>query len=188
MRRAASSSGSARRKGLSSEDLELEEIELKRRQANKLKRQSRRSFRNIHTLTDVSCTGVDRSEKALTEPEPFNFATDARLRARAQPETTEAVAAKSHAMVTRAELKPTKPRPFRFHSKPAEPKTNVAPYVSLAAAVEQFQNKTPARFHQRAPKENTFMPQVRDVVILLWGSVRRLVADRKRKTLAGLKR
>jgi hypothetical protein len=152
---------SQKRPSMTSEERELEEIEQKRREASRLKRRSRRSFRAVHSVTDISGNEVQRSEKELTQPEPFHFATDERLRARGALAQPEPFKPKMHTMVTRGEVRtgPTKPRPFRFHGKPTEVK-DVQPFVPMAAAVEMFQKQTPQRFRHGPAKENVFKPQV----------------------------
>ncbi|XP_039219792.1 targeting protein for Xklp2 isoform X2 [Crotalus tigris] len=145
-------------KGKSTEMLELEKMQKLQQEVVELRRKNEESLR-------VAIAGPGHPVKAashITKPMDFHFCTDERIKqhSEGQPaaeykELDFTAALRKHPpSPSRVSKGPTIPKPFNL-SCGNKRKLDEAPaeYVPLAQQVENFQKRTPQRYHLRSRKE-----------------------------------
>ncbi|XP_042321815.1 targeting protein for Xklp2 isoform X2 [Sceloporus undulatus] len=153
-------------KGKSTEDLEVEKMQQLQQEVAELRRKNEESLR-------AAIAGPGQPVKTathITKPVDFHFCTDDRIKqhGESQPGTeykeVDFVAAlrRHPPSPARVAKGPTIPKPFNLsQGNKRKLEENPAEYVSLAQQVENFQKRTPPRYHLRSRKDDEGITQNR---------------------------
>ncbi|XP_044311706.1 targeting protein for Xklp2 isoform X2 [Varanus komodoensis] len=147
-------------KGKSTEELELEKMQQSQREVAEMRRKNEESLKAA--LAGPGGPSV-KPVSHITKPVDFHFCTDDRIKLHAgdtRPCTDykevdfTAILRKHPPSPVRAPKGPTIPKPFKLSQGNKRKIEDVATeYVSLAQQVQNFQRRTPSRYHLRNRKE-----------------------------------
>ncbi|KAM4562891.1 targeting protein for Xklp2 isoform 2-T2 [Odontesthes bonariensis] len=148
---------------LSSEDLEMERIRSLQREVALHRRQNEASYK-------AALAGNPPPKKMListTVPEEFHFNTDSRVKASATSDSSQKEVDFIHQLrqpsaATKMRRGATVPKPFNLSKGMKRKGEEPAAYVSMAQQVEQFQKRTPTRYHSRRTQERGPSPVKRN--------------------------
>ncbi|KAJ7332241.1 hypothetical protein JRQ81_014421 [Phrynocephalus forsythii] len=153
-------------KGKSTEDLELEKMQQLQQEVAELRRKNEESLR-------AAIAGPGQPVKAvihITKPIDLHFHTDERIKQHGEShpgteykEVDFTAALRRHPpSPARVAKGPTIPKPFNLSQGNKRKLEEAAPeYVSLAQQVENFQKRTPPRYHLRSRKDDEGIAQNR---------------------------
>uniref|UniRef100_A0A8D2Q3Y1 TPX2 microtubule nucleation factor n=1 Tax=Varanus komodoensis TaxID=61221 RepID=A0A8D2Q3Y1_VARKO len=157
-------------KGKSTEELELEKMQQSQREVAEMRRKNEESLKAA--LAGPGGPSV-KPVSHITKPVDFHFCTDDRIKLHAgdtRPCTDykevdfTAILRKHPPSPVRAPKGPTIPKPFKLSQGNKRKIEDVATeYVSLAQQVQNFQRRTPSRYHLRNRKEEEGPAQSRPV-------------------------
>ncbi|XP_071491574.1 targeting protein for Xklp2 homolog [Diadema antillarum] len=146
----------------STEQLEMERIADFRKQLAERKKQSQASYKKVQ---GSSAYQPLKAVIAPTKPEAFNFETDQRIKQHPMATRQDAKSFQDNLRKGRsspipAQRGPTVPKPFKLTENRKRKLDNAeaagvksSPYVSMATRINQFQTKTPQRYHTRRSGE-----------------------------------
>uniref|UniRef100_A0A8D2L5N6 TPX2 microtubule nucleation factor n=1 Tax=Varanus komodoensis TaxID=61221 RepID=A0A8D2L5N6_VARKO len=157
-------------KGKSTEELELEKMQQSQREVAEMRRKNEESLKAA--LAGPGGPSV-KPVSHITKPVDFHFCTDDRIKLHAgdtRPCTDykevdfTAILRKHPPSPVRAPKGPTIPKPFKLSQGNKRKIEDVATeYVSLAQQVQNFQRRTPSRYHLRNRKEEEVISPSRPV-------------------------
>ncbi|KAH0619312.1 hypothetical protein JD844_019299 [Phrynosoma platyrhinos] len=155
-------------KGKSTEELEVEKMQQLQQEVAELRRKNEESLR-------AAIAGPGQPLKTathITKPVDFHFCTDDRIKqhGESQPGTeykeVDFIAAlrRHPPSPARVAKGPTIPKPFNLsQGNKRKLDENPAEYVSMAQQVENFQKRTPPRYHLRSRKDDEGITQNRSL-------------------------
>uniref|UniRef100_A0A8C7QT33 TPX2 C-terminal domain-containing protein n=1 Tax=Oncorhynchus mykiss TaxID=8022 RepID=A0A8C7QT33_ONCMY len=151
------------RRHKSSEQQEMERIKTLQKEVADQRKRNEASYR-------AAMAGSQPPKKlalATTVPKEFNFSTDGRVKVGTLPQHKEmdftAQLRKHPSSPAKAPNGTTVPKPFNLSTGSKRKLEDPAPYVPMAQQIEQFQRRTPTRYHLRSRQSHE------RGVPMLWG-------------------
>lgn len=151
--RAAAANSSTPSQQKSSEQQELERIKSLQKEVAEQRKRNEASYK-------AAMAGSQPPRKvglSTTVPKEFNFSTDGRIKASSASTDVSQKEVDFTAQLRRHPSSPAKahrgatvPKPFNLSTGNKRKGDEPAPYVSIAQQIEQFQKRTPARYHLRS--------------------------------------